>query len=294
MTPSFSRRRLLQAAAAAPVLATFAPIIATAAPASLAASLATLEKQVNGRIGVALWDTATSQMMRWRSEERFALCSTFKLLAAAAILQKSQQQPELMAKRIHWSASQAVPYMPVTQKHLEQGMTVSELCAAALQYSDNLAANLLLSELGGPFAITAFCRKLGDNVTRLDRIEPHLNSAIPGDERDTTTPASMVQTVATLTTGRGLHPPQQKQLNTWLKGNTTGKNAIFAGLPAGWTVGDKTGSGGYGTTNDVGVLWPDTGKPKVLAIYFTQHQADALSRQAVLAEVTRRVLANRF
>lgn len=287
------RRRLLQAAAALPVLASFSPLLGRAAPDRLSALLSALEKQVEGRIGLALSDTATGQLISYRGEERFALCSTFKLLAAAAVLKRSESQPSFMAKRLHWTADEAVPYMPVTEKQGAQGMTMAELCAAAVQYSDNLAANLLLRGLGGPQAITAFCRTTGDNVTRLDRIEPHLNSAIPGDKRDTTTPISMAQIVAKLTTGAALQPAQQQQLNHWLSGNTTGDKAIRAGVPAGWKVGDKTGSGGYGTTNDVAVLWPLTGKPLVLAIYFTQFKASATSRQDVLAQVTRLVLSGR-
>lgn len=287
------RRRLLQAAAALPVLASLSPLLGRAAPDRLSASLSALEKRVEGRIGLALSDTATGQLISYHGEERFALCSTFKLLAAAAVLKRSESQPSFMAKRVHWTADEAVPYMPVTEKRGAQGMTMAELCAAAVQYSDNLAANLLLRELGGPQAITAFCRATGDNVTRLDRIEPHLNSATPGDKRDTTTPISMAQTVAKLTTGSALQPVQQQQLNHWLNGNTTGDKAIRAGVSAGWKVGDKTGSGGYGTTNDVAVLWPLTGKPLLLAIYFTQFKASATSRQDVLAQVTRLVLSGR-
>lgn len=291
MKISLPRRRLLIASALVPLAASLSPLVAWAGNPALRQQLASLEKQVNGRIGMALLDTDSGRTLSYRGQERFAMCSTFKLLAASAILHRSQQQPDLLQKRLRWQAADAVPYMPITEKHLDDGMTLAGLCAAALQYSDNLAANLLLKELGGPSAITRFTRLLGDTVTRLDRPEPELNTAIPGDPRDTTTPLNMIGNLHQLALGKGLKDREQQQLVSWLKGNTTGKKAILAGLPAGWVVGDKTGSGGYGTTNDVGVLWSPEGKTLVMAVYFTQHDKNATSRQDVLAQVARLTLA---
>lgn len=172
-------------------------------------------------------------------------------------------------------------------------MDIDALCAAAIQVSDNTAANLLLAELGGPGALTAFARRLGDGTFRLDRLEPELNSAIPGDPRDTTTPEAMVRTVARLTLGDALPPEKRDLLVAWLRSNTTGGASIRAGVPQGWTVGDKTGGGDFGTTNDVAVLWPPQGRPLVLAISFTQPQRNAPARREVLAAATRLVLESR-
>ncbi|MGL5700438.1 MAG: class A beta-lactamase, partial [Kluyvera sp.] len=162
-------------------------------------------------------------------------------------------------------------------------MTLAELSAAALQYSDNTAMNKLIAHLGGPQKVTAFAREIGDNTFRLDRTEPTLNTAIPGDPRDTTSPQAMAQTLRNLTLGKALGETQRAQLVTWLKGNTTGSASIKAGLPATWVVGDKTGSGDYGTTNDIAVIWPENHAPLILVAYFTQPQQKAESRRDVLA-----------
>lgn len=284
MTILLQRRQLLLAGAALALTSSLAPLRVFAASDTLQRQLAALEEQVNGRIGLALIDNASGHAWSYRGDERFPLCSTFKLLLAAAVLKHSESQPELMQQTLHWTAADHLVWMPVTEQH-PQGMTISDLCAAAIQYSDNLAANVLLKKLGGPAVITDLARKMGDSVTRLDRNEPTLNTAIPGDPRDTTTSLHMAHTVQRLALGDGLKPVQQQQLIAWLKGNTTGKKAIAAALPAGWEIGDKTGSGGYGTTNDVALIWPPGKAPLIMAVYFTQPEPKAKSRQDVLAQV---------
>lgn len=260
---------------------------------ALNGQLAALEREAGGRLGLALRDPATGRRFAYRGGERFPLCSTFKLVLAAAVLRKSQDDPGLLAQSMAYGPGDLLAWAPVTRKNLEQGraMTVSDLCAAAIQVSDNTAANLLLAKLGGPKALTAYARSLGDKAFRLDRREPDLNTAQPGDPRDTTTPEAMARTVEKLVLGDALAAPQCQQLADWLKGNTTGGESIRAGVPAAWTVGDKTGSGGYGTTNDAAVLWPPQGGPLVLAVYFTQTQKNAPARKDVLAAATRLVLA---
>jgi beta-lactamase class A len=164
-------------------------------------------------------------------------------------------------------------------------MTLAELCEAAITVSDNTAANLLLASLGGPDSVTAFARSLGDTMTRLDRNEPTLNEAIPGDPRDTTTPAAMLANIRALVLGDALSPPSRDQLKAWLLANKTGGGRLRAGLPGDWAVGDKTGSGDYGSTNDVGVIWPPGRAPLVVTIYFTETKAALEQRIAVLASV---------
>ncbi|KOC90821.1 class A beta-lactamase [Winslowiella iniecta] len=289
---SLSRRKYLLAAAGLTIAALFPPSVVLAEqPATLAAQLSALEASANGRLGVALIDSGSSRQLSYRGEERFAMASTFKALAAAAVLQRSVEQPALLNKRIVYQQSELITYSPVTEKHLQQGMTVAELCAAAVELSDNTAGNILLREIGGPQGITQLARRLGDNQTRLDRREPALNSAIPGDVRDTSTPLAMAGNLNQLALGKALPSAQQQLLIQWLKQSKTGAQSIRAGVPQGWQVGDKTGAGGYGTTNDLAILWPPQGKPLVLAVYFTQHNPQAEARRDVLASATRLVLA---
>nr|6TY6_A Chain A, Beta lactamase (GNCA4-2) [synthetic construct]6TY6_B Chain B, Beta lactamase (GNCA4-2) [synthetic construct]6TY6_C Chain C, Beta lactamase (GNCA4-2) [synthetic construct] len=259
--------------------------------AALSEQLAELEKRSGGRLGVAVLDTATGRRFGYRGDERFPMCSTFKALLAAAVLARVDQGKENLDRRITYGKEDLVDYSPVTEKHVGDGMTVAELCEAAITYSDNTAANLLLEALGGPAALTAFLRSIGDNVTRLDRWEPELNTAAPGDPRDTTTPAAMAATLRTLLLGDVLSPASRQQLVDWLIANKTGDKRLRAGLPADDRVGDKTGTGEHGTTNDIAVVWPPNRAPIFLAVYLTESQVDADARDAVIAEVARLVVA---
>nr|WP_295618671.1 class A beta-lactamase [Chamaesiphon sp. GL140_3_metabinner_50] len=181
-------------------------------------------------------------------------------------------------------------YSPITKQHIEDGMTVAALCAAAIGYSDNTAANLLMKIIGGPEAVTTFARSIGDRQFRLDRWETALNSAIPGDLRDTSTPNAMGLSLQRLAVGDALEPHLQLQLRVWLQGNTTGSARIRAGVPTDWQVGDKTGTGDYGTANDLGLLWPPHRAPVVVAIYTTQGEKDAKARNDVIASAARIVV----
>lgn len=252
-----------------------------------------IEATAGGRLGVSAVSTETDIRIEYRAEERFPVCSTFKVIVAAAILQRSTRETQILQKHIHYKKEELEQsgYAPITAKHIADGMTIADLCAATLQYSDNAAANFLMKELGGPAAVTAYARTIGDDTFRLDRWEPELNTAIPGDLRDTSTPAAMEKSLQQLTLGDALALPQREQLVAWLQGNTTGGKRILAGVPKGWIVGDKTGTGSYGTTNDVGVIWPATGAPIVAAIYFTQNEKDARPRDDVIASATRILLS---
>jgi beta-lactamase class A len=284
------RRNLLLALASSPLLGACAATAPGNKTAAAQARLAALETASGGRLGVYALNTADGSVIAHRGDERFPLCSTFKLVASAAILAQQMREPDLLSQRIKYTPVEVVTYSPITEKHLENGMTVAELCAAAIQYSDNTAGNMLIKILGGPPAVTAFARSIGDNEFRLDRWETELNAAIPGDARDTTTPAAMAATVQKLVLGNSLAAPQREQLQVWLRGNTTGATRIRAGVPAGWIVGDKTGGGDYGTNNDVAVLWPPGKPPIVLALYMTLREKDAKPKNEVLAEATRVVV----
>lgn len=257
---------------------------------TLKSQFETLENKSDGRLGVAVVDTSDGSEYSWRGNERFPLCSTSKVMAVAAILKKNESDHSLLDKKIHINKSDMVNYNPITQKHIGSSMTVAELSAAALQYSDNAAMNKLLAYLGGPQQATHFARTIGDKAFRLDRKEPELNTAIPDDVRDTTTPSAMADTLNKLVLGTALKGEQRAKLSEWMKGNTTGANSIKAGLPADWIVADKTGSGDYGTTNDIAVIWPKDQAPIILTTYFTQKDKDAVARKDVLASAAKLVV----
>ncbi|ELW8219634.1 class A beta-lactamase BlaA [Yersinia enterocolitica] len=291
MKHSSLRRSLLLAGITLPLVSFALPAWANALPASVDKQLAELERNANGRLGVAMINTGNGTKILYRAAQRFPFCSTFKFMLAAAVLDQSQSQPNLLNKHINYHESDLLSYAPITRKNLAHGMTVSELCAATIKYSDNTAANLLIKELGGLAAVNQFARSIGDQMFRLDRWEPDLNTARPNDPRDTTTPAAMAASMNKLVLGDALRPAQRSQLAVWLKGNTTGDATIRAGAPTDWIVGDKTGSGDYGTTNEIAVLWPTKGAPIVLVVYFTQREKDAKPRRDVLASVTKIILS---
>ncbi len=252
------------------------------------ARLTALERRHGGRLGVAILDTGGGRRIAHRGDQRFLMCSTFKLLAVAAVLARVDRGAEHLDRRIVFGQDALLAYAPVTRRHIgAPGMRVDELCQAAITLSDNTAANLLLASLGGPVGLTAFARRLGDPVTRLDRIEPDLNVGSPGDIRDTTTPNAMLDTMHRLLLGRVLSPASRTQLLVWLRGCITGSAQLRAGVPAGWTGGDKTGSGAHGETNDVAILWPPQREPLLVTAYYAGSHADADRRRAVLAEVGR-------
>ena len=286
-----TRRRFATGAGAAIVGYAFISMLNGARAAGrLAADLAKIEQESGGRLGVAVLDTVTGAWSGHRAGERFPMCSTFKLLAAAAILARVDAGKERLDRRIRFDTGDVVVNSAVTKDRVGgSGMSLAELCEAAMTFSDNTAGNLLLASLGGPAGLTEYARSLGDKATRLDRIEPDLNEATPGDPRDTTTPAAMLSNLRTLLFGDVLSAESKDQLTRWLLGNKTGDTRLRAGLPGNWRVGDKTGSGERGTTNDVGVVWPPGAAPILISIYLTETSATGEQRNATLAAVGRAV-----
>ena len=250
--------------------------------------VADLERRHGGRLGVAVLDTARNRLIAHRGHERFPLCSTHKFLSAVFVLARVDRKEESLTRRIVYARGDLVPYSPVTEKHVGGGgLTVGELCEAAMTLSDNTAANLLLSTFGGPAGLTAYLRSLGDGVTRLDRREPELNEASPGDPRDTTTPIAMLEDLRKTLHGTALSAPSRKQLAAWLIACKTGDKRLRAGVPPGWRVGDKTGSGANNATNDIAVLWPPRRAPIIVTAYYAQARASEDERNAVLSQVGR-------
>jgi beta-lactamase class A len=249
--------------------------------------LAQLERRYGGRLGVTIVHTTTHRRHGYRNSERFLMCSTFKALAAAAILARVDKGTETLRRRIPITPDTMLSYPPVTSTHVGDTMTVAGLCEAAITLSDNTAANLLLASMQGPAAVTAFARGIGDHVTRLDRIEPALNVGSPGDLRDTTTPDAMADTLRTIVLGDVLSPTSKALLTQWLRATTTGDKKLRAGLPGGWQAGDKTGTGPHGESNDIAVLWPPHDAPRVVAAFYVNPNIDEAARSAVIAQVGR-------
>jgi beta-lactamase class A len=240
-----------------------APTTATPAP-DLTGRFDQLERKYGSRLGVYVPAAGATGEIAYRADERFAFCSTFKAPLVAAVLQHNP--PRHLDKVITYTPDDIRSVSPVTQQHLQTGMTIRQLCDAAIRYSDGTAANLLLADLGGPPAFTAYLRSLGDNVSRLDQQEPELNRDAPDDERDTTTARAIALVFQKIVLGDALPPDKRALLTDWMARSTTGAKRIRAGFPADWRVVDKTGSGDYGRTNDVAVAWSPGGVPYPVAI----------------------------
>lgn len=257
-----------------------------------AEALADLEKSLGARLGVAMRDTGGGARIEYRADERFPLASTFKFLAAGAVLAKVDSGRDGLDRRVRYGKSDLVTYSPETEKHTGEGMTLAGLCEAAITLSDNTAGNLMLAAIGGPVGLTGFVRSLGDGVTRLDRIETELNEARPGDPRDTTSPAAMLGDLEKLLLGDALSAASRERLMGWLIANRTGDARLRAGLPKDWRVGDKTGSGGHGAANDIAIAWPPGRKPVLIAAYLAECDRNPEQRSEALAEVARILTAH--
>ena len=254
---------------------------------TLAQALADLEREHGARLGVFARNPVRGRSVLYRADELFPICSVHKTITVAAVLRDLDRNGEFLARRIRYTEADVTGagYAPITgtPEHLANGMTVAELCAAAIDFSDNAADNLLLRELGGPTAVTRFCRSIGDDVTRLDRWEPGLNSAEPGRLTDTTTPAAIGRSHGKLVLGDALAVQDRRRLTEWLLANTTSAARFRAGLPEDWALADKTGTGDYGTTNDVGIAWTPEGAPVVLAVLSTKQDAGAPADEPLVA-----------
>lgn len=257
-------------------------------------SLRALEEKSKGRLGVSILipsreGSSSPQRFQLHGDDRFPMCSTFKFLAASLVFKRLDEGKENLDRAISYTKADLVTYSPETEKHAGGSMTIAELSKAALTLSDNTAANLLLASFGGPPAVTAFARSIGDSATRLDRNETTLNEGTPGDPRDTTTPNAMLGNIEKILFGSILKPASRQQLTNWMLANTTGNAKFRAGLPAGWKVADKTGAGDHGANNDIGVLWTPSGKPILIASYLTQTSISVDERNAIHAEVARAI-----
>lgn len=281
MTWDLTRRTALAGA-----LASAATMRLAAAEADPAPRLAELERKSGGRLGVAAYQYGTDRRVEYRADERFPMLSTFKFLAAAYLLSRVDHGDEQLGRRVLFGAKDLVPNSPVTWPRADIGMSLAEICEAAITQSDNTAGNLMLDSFGGPAALTAFARRLGDEETRLDRIEPALNQALAGDARDTTTPAAMLGHLRRILMENVLSDPSRRQITEWLIAAKTGAARLRAGFPKGWTIGDKTGTGENGSASDIAVVWPPGQQPIVVAVYLVAPGTPD-ARNATIANVAR-------
>jgi beta-lactamase class A len=286
MPTRLARRTFLIAAATLP----FAPAFAAPKRETLRAAerrIIDIERKSGGRLGVAVIG-GSGVSLKHRANERFAMCSTFKFLAAAAVLKKVDAGKARLDQEIAYGEKDLLDYAPETKKHVAEGhMRLGDLCAAAIQWSDNTAANLILKQIGGPAGFTRYARSIGDKVTRLDRTEPTLNTAVPGDPRDTTTPAAIAHTLEIVLTKGVLSAASVRQLEDWMIGDKVADARLRAGLPKDWSIGDKTGTGDNGTANVVAIIRPPNRKPLFAASYLTGSKGTPAERNAVHAEVGR-------
>jgi beta-lactamase class A len=249
---------------------------------------AKLEEKFDAKLGVFALDTGTNQTVNYHPDERFAYTSTHKALAVGALLQ--QKSIEDLNKTITYTREDLVNYSPITEKHVDTGMTLKELSDASLRYSDNTAGNLILKQLGGPTGFKKALEEIGDNVTTPERFEPDLNEVNPGETHDTSTPRALATSLQAFTLGDKLPTEKRELLIGWMKRNTTGDALIRAGVPKGWEVADKSGAGLYGTRNDIAIIWPPKGDPIVLAVLSSRDQKDADYNDKLIAEATKEVI----
>ncbi|MFI7588766.1 class A beta-lactamase [Spongisporangium articulatum] len=297
MAHTLTRRAALALLSSAPLAACAAPstrkstgptgsVASSTGPSLDPTGFADLEQKHDARLGVYAVNTASGVDLAYRADERFAYCSTLKSLLAGLVLQRADLP---LDRRLRYRRADLVDYSPVTEKRVRTGLTVRETLDAALRFSDNTAANLLFDQLGGPAAVQAGLRAIGDDVTHVDRRETELNEARPGDIRDTTTPRALAASLRAFAVDDALPADRRALLNDWMARNTTGDALIRAGAPEGWRVEDKTGAGRYGTRNDVAVLRPPSGAPVVLAVMTRKPDADAGYDDALVAAAARLV-----
>lgn len=250
-----------------------------------------LEERHGGRLGVAALDVGSQRRVSWRGQERFAFCSTFKAFLAVATLQRVQREEERLDRAVAVTRADMIPHAPVTEKAIGRTLTIRELMQAAVEVSDNPAANILIREMGGIAVWRSWWPTFGDTTTVISRLEPDLNTALPNDPRDTCLPDQTIANIRELAFSDRLTPEHDQLITGWLTASPTGPNRIKAGAPQGWTVAHKTGTGSNGATNDIGMLTPLSGSPVLLAAYFTgAPEANDDQRDAVIAEATRRAL----
>jgi beta-lactamase class A len=267
---------------------TFKTVLAATIPNRLLQKVREVEERLEARLSLAVFDEESGRHWAYQADQRYPLCSTFKVLASSAFLARVDRGEDSLERRVVIGEKDLVSYSPLTETRVGgQGMTMAEICEAALTLSDNTAGNKILESIGGPSGVTEFARSIGDGVTRLDRWETELNEALVGDERDTTSPNAITETLRELLLGDTLSENSKRQLADWMIANKTGDAKLRAGLPSDWIVGDKTGGGNNGTMADVAIAWPVNRQPLIMAVYLTETTASFDDRNAGIAEIAK-------
>lgn len=248
-------------------------------------SITAIEQEISGRIGVAVLDTQNGEFWSYRGDEHFPLLSTFKTLACAAILHSEGDSESYNNITITIEEANLITWSPVMEKLVGKDVTVEQACEATMLTSDNTAVNIVLEHVGGPQGLTRFLRGIGDNVTRLDRIEPELNEAMEGDFRDTTTPNAMLQTLDKLLLGEIMSKASKKQLRTWMKDNEVSTPLLRTILPAGWSIADRSGAGGNGSRAITAIIWAKSREAIIICIYLTQTNLSMEERNGVIRQI---------
>lgn len=257
---------------------------------TLADTVAQVEARLGARIGVSLVETGSELSWLHREDERFLMNSTVKTPICGTVLARLDAGALSLSDTMRVAQEEILTYAPVTKERVGSEMTIADLCLAALDMSDNTATNMLLDRIGGPQAVTAFFRSIGDEVSRVDRREPELNTFVPGDPRDTTTPAAMTATLRRLLLGDVLSPSSRDQLAAWMShGGVTG-DFLRADAPDDWLILDKSGGGSH-TRNIIAVIAPDEGSPWVISIFISDTDADFAARNAALREISSAVIS---
>lgn len=277
---------------AALLCSTFAASAANIDSATLTAVARLQEDRLGARIGIAVVDTGSGETVSYRGDERFPMTSTHKALLCGALLSKVDKGEIALSDTTQFSQQELVEYSPVTSQYVAPAsMSWQQLCSAAITVSDNTAANVLAKKIGGPAALTRFLADNGDTVTRLDRAEPALNSAIPGDLRDTTTPLAISHSLQKLALGEILSARSRAQLVQWMQDDKVADALLRASLPKGWKIGDKTGAGDRGTRSIISIVWPKTGAPRIVSVYITNTEATMAQSNDAIARIGKAIFS---
>ena len=248
-----------------------------------------LENRHGGHIGIAVMHTSSQSLWDYRGHTRFPLMSTFKTLACAKLLADVDQKKQKMTTETMITRESLVTYSPVTESLTGQTITMEQACEATMSTSDNTAANLVLAGIGGPQQLTDFLRSTGDNITRLDRIEPELNDAHPGDNRDTTTPLAITKTLNQLILEDTLSDASRVKLQKWMMGNKVADNLLRSILPAQWSIADRSGAGDHGSRGITAIIWSSQQQPVIVSIYMTGTNASFEERNQIIVEIGKAV-----
>jgi len=248
-----------------------------------------IERQLDARIGVSIYDVTDNKLWNYNGDTRFPLMSTFKTLACAKLLDDVEKGLQSFSTPTVITKSSLVKWSPVTKKHIGEKFTLKQACSAAMIMSDNTATNIVLTGIKGPKALTQFMRSIGDEVTRLDRVEPFLNEALDGDKRDTTTPNAMVKSLDTLLFGDALSQASKYQLKQWMIDNKVTGSLLRSVLPENWSIADRSGAGGYGSRGITAVVWSDKRSPLIISIYLTQTDASFAQRNKAIANIGKEI-----